>query len=236
MNDLAPTPDRELIFRRLADPFPVGPAQYGPTLWVAAVVVVLALAAVYSGYLYTKDSRSIRWYWAVPLAGLRFLVYGLLAVAFLLPAVQQWETTEKRSRVVLVLDVSPSVATVADDPPSDSASKPKTRLDQVIDTLADDKLGLVRKLLERNPVVVYRFGSRLDDDGHTLEPGGRPWTRDEWAAWTRYDFRPVALAGLTEDGRKRVQECQRGPRARRAPPTGRPAGPGRRRPRRCRPG
>jgi hypothetical protein len=206
MNDLASTPDRELIFRRLADPFPLGPGQYGPTLWITSVVIVLLLAAVYIGWLYARDSRTVRWYGAVPLAVLRFLVYVLLAVAFLLPAVQQWETTEKRSRVVLVLDVSPSVAAVADDPPSDSARKPKTRLDQVLDTLADDKLGLVRKLLERNPVVVYRFGSRLDDDGLTLEPGSQPWTRDEWAAWARYDFRPVALAGVSPDGQKRVRE------------------------------
>ena len=174
----------------------------GHVAWLAvtAGLLLLALSAVYT--LYAYDRRAAGWK-AIPLATLRTGVFGLLAWAFLLPAIQQWERTEKRSKVVVVLDVSPSVARVSDEVASAAIPKPKTRLDAVLDFLTDDKAGFVGKLLDKNPVTVYRFGGRLDDDAVTLDPGAA-WSRAEWTAFAEADFKAFVVRGLSAAGREAV--------------------------------
>jgi hypothetical protein len=70
------------------------------------------------------------------------------------------------------------------------------RLEKVLDMLADDKIGLVKGLLEKNPVTVYRFGARLDDEPDIIT--GKNWSRAEWTSFLNYDFRPTVLKGLNE--------------------------------------
>jgi hypothetical protein len=202
MNELDATPDRELVLRRLTDPFPAGPGEYAPALWVAATAAAVLLAAVWVVRLYRRDARVLGWAGAVPLAGCRLLVYLLLAAAFLLPAIQTWERSEKRSKVVFVVDVSPSVTEVADERPSDPKAKPTARLDKLLDTLTDDRLGLLKTLVQKNPVTVYRFGGRLDEESVTFDAGGPAWTRAEWAAWLRGDLKAWLLRPLTPAGRE----------------------------------
>ena len=87
MNETGQTPESELIFRRLAEPFPVGPTEYAPVFWLIAAGLVLALGFAFVVWMYLRDSKTAR-LWAFPLAALRMAVYVLLAVAFLLPAIQ----------------------------------------------------------------------------------------------------------------------------------------------------
>jgi hypothetical protein len=204
MPETGPNADAELILRRLSDPFPLAPAEYAPVFWWAAVLAVLAVGFAFVVWMYVRDARTAK-LWAVPLALLRMAVYVLLAVAFLLPAIQRWETTEKRSRVLVVLDVSPSVTQTTDDIAS-AGLKPRTRMDKVLSFLTDEQVGFLSKLLERNPVVVYRFGTRLDEEPQTFEPG-KPvgWSKADWEAWVRYDFKPWALRGLSPAGREKVK-------------------------------
>ena len=204
MTELEATPDRELVFRRLAEPFPGGPAEYAPALWVAATAAALVLAAVWVVHLYRRDARVLPWWLAVPLGVGRFAVYGLLAVAFLLPAYQTWERNEKRSKVVFVVDVSPSLTLVADERSSDPKVKAPTRLDKLLDALTDDKLDLLARLTAKNPVTVYRFGGRLDDEPRTVTADSPAWTRTDWEAWLRGDLKAWVLGQLSPAGRAAV--------------------------------
>ena len=132
MND-TPQQQTEFVLRRLNDAFQFGGREVSPFLWLAILIPVLVLGLVYVGWQYRRDCRSIAWPWAVLLGGLRATVYLILAGIFLLPAMQTWERSEKHGRVLLLLDVSPSVAAVSDDMPEDGTpTKLATRLDKVI--------------------------------------------------------------------------------------------------------
>jgi hypothetical protein len=199
------TRESEIILRRLSDAFPFVSPEAGGVAWMTLVVGLLVLGAIFVVWMYVRDTKSIRWYVAAPLALLRICVYVLLAVAFLLPARQTWERVEKRSRVVLLLDVSPSVTQVTDEIKSAANPKPKTRLDKVLDFLTDEKVAFVQKLTEKNPVYAYRFGTRLDDEAQPFQADSPPWTADDWRAWANYDFKPWALRGLSQPGRDAVR-------------------------------
>ena len=184
-------------------------ASLGPidnAAWLAALAsaLLVGLSFVVGGY--ARDARAVRWYWAAPLALLRIGVYALLAGAFLLPAVQTWEKAEKRSKVLLILDVSPSVTQVSDEIASAGGPKPTTRMAKVLDYLSDDKVAFLRKILDKNPVTVYRFGSRLDDEAMSLAADQPLPTRAEWDAFARYDFKPWALRGLSPAGQDAVKK------------------------------
>lgn len=163
--------------------------------WFAFVVVVLILGLLFIVWKYWQDSKSIRWL-AIPFAVLRFCVYIILAYCFLQPALQEWQNVEKKSKVILLIDVSPSIANISDEIASAAGEKPKNRIEKIIDTLTDEKVGLIRKLLADNPVSVYRIGARLDDEAETITNGN--WTRSEWDAFLKYDFKPMAIKGLSE--------------------------------------
>ncbi len=173
--------------------------------WYVLTGGLFALAVAFVVAMYVKDAHSVRWYWAVGLATLRISVYAVLLGVFLLPATQVWERTEKRSRVLVLLDVSPSLTQVSDDVGGDSARKPQPRIQKVIDFLTDEKVAFVQKLTEQNPVHVYRFGTRLDEETATLAAGDAAWAKAEWDAFVRYDFKPWLLRGLSPEGRAAVK-------------------------------
>lgn len=192
-----------LTVHLFGDATEIGPVEHAAWLFFIGGILVYGICFVVGGYL--RDSQSIRWYWAIPLVLLRTCVYLLLAGAFLLPAVQTWEKTEKRSRVLVVLDVSPSVADTTDDLSRDSTIKPKTRLDKLIDYLSDDNIDFLKRILDKNPVAVYRFGSRLDDEAQTFTADQPLWSREEWQSWVDYDFKPWVLRGLSRAGQTAVK-------------------------------
>lgn len=208
MNENQAVTQTEFVFRRLAEGFTVFGWELPSWLWVFALVIVLVLGLAYVVVMYVKDSRSVHWAWAVLLGGLRCLVYGLLAAVFLLPSCQTWERAEKRSRVVVVFDVSESIARVTDDVPS--AGKPvdklETRLEKLLQFLSNENVAFLSKLMEKNPVVSYRFGSRLDEETQFFTRGEPKWSRDDWQSWLKLDFKYWLVQGLSEPGRKLVQE------------------------------
>lgn len=179
-------------------------AASNAALWYGFVAAVFGLGAMYVVFMYIKDSRSIRWFWAAKLAALRIAVYAILCFVFLLPAEQTWERTEKKSRVILLIDISPSMTKVTDEV-STAAGKPPTRMDLLIKLLTDKDVDLIQKLLRTNPVAVYSFGTRLDEAPQVIDRGEQPWSKDEWEAFARYDFRPFLLKGLSEAGKEALR-------------------------------
>src|SRR5581483_1778277 len=162
-------------------------------LWYAFVGTVFGLGTVYVVLMYIKDSRSVRWYWAANLAILRICVYAVLCFVFLLPARQTWERTEKKSRVVVLIDITPSMFK-----PDDTGINPPRRMDVLIKFLTDKDIAFVQNLLKTNPVAVYPFGTRLDETPQIIDRSEQPWGKDEWEALARYDFRPFLLKGLSD--------------------------------------
>ncbi|MBX9623292.1 MAG: hypothetical protein K2X82_05720 [Gemmataceae bacterium] len=166
-------------------------------LWLGFTAAIFLLGSAYTAAMYVKDSRTVRWYWASLLAGLRISVYAILCCVFLLPAYQTYERTEKRSRVVVLLDISPSVTKVSDEIGTAPGRTPKSRLSTVIDFLTDEKVAFLKNLLDKNPVAVYRFGTRLDEEPTLLVKDDPAWAAAEWAAFAAYDFKPFVLKGLS---------------------------------------
>ncbi|HEY2784911.1 MAG TPA: hypothetical protein VGJ05_08050 [Fimbriiglobus sp.] len=182
-------------------------------MWYGFVGVLLALGLTFVVWKYVRERRATGW-WAVPLALCRMTVYVLLAGAFLLPATQTWVRTEKNSKVVVVFDVTPSMTDKPDEMASPNGPKPKTRMAKVIDAITDEKIAFLTKLLEKNPVTAYRFGTRLDEDAHTFEKGSPGWTRAEWDAWFRFDYKQWVLEKLSpaaQDAVKKMPAWGEGP-------------------------
>jgi LPXTG-motif cell wall-anchored protein len=202
------------FYQRDTEQVKSGPASLPETgdsnsaMWYSFVGAVFALGSIFVVWMYVKDSKSIRWFWAAKLAILRIAVYAILCFVFLLPAKQTWERTEKKSRVVIVLDISPSMTRVSDE--VQSVGRPiKTRMDVLLDFLTDEKndnkVRFIQKILENNPLVVYPFGTRLDESSQMIGRDEKPWDRAEWEAFATYDFRPAILKGLSDDGRQKVR-------------------------------
>lgn len=150
------------------------------------------------------------WLKVFPMALLRSLTLAVLAFCFLLPAMQPWETTEKRSKVVILVDVSPSMTKWSDDISRDPNAKLKTRMDKVLDFLTADEGKFVADLLAKNPVAVYRFGANLDTEAGTIRRGDEGkgekhdqlnWKRDEWETFIRYDFKAWVKTYEGPDGK-----------------------------------
>ncbi|MBL8796198.1 MAG: hypothetical protein JNM56_20025, partial [Planctomycetia bacterium] len=181
----------------------VDPAMF----WIPTLIAVLAVGLVYVIWMYMRDAGAVGWAWATFLGATRFAVYLLLASIFLLPALQTWEKTEAHSRVLILLDVSGSM-NQADVVAEEGKPLPPTRLDQVLHLINDKDQAFVKALLKNNPVVVYNFGGKLDEDYKELKPDGKPWTAADWAAFARLDLKLWFLDGLSEDGQRVVSSSE----------------------------
>src|SRR5262245_28962923 len=198
----------EFVFRRLSEVISLFGREFPAAIWVVLLSIGLGVGIVYVVLMYRKDRRSIPLGFAVLLAMLRISVYLLIGLVFLLPAKQEWERTEKRGRVILLLDVSDSITRVSDEipGPGKSADKLETRLDKILDFLSDKDVDFLHKLMDKNPVVVYRFGSRLDEEFFAFGKNAEPWTGDEWKTWIKMDFKHWVLQGLTPAGKKMMED------------------------------
>ncbi len=204
MNDNGITRETEIVFRRLSDAFPGVSPEAAATAWWALVIGVFAVGALFVIWMYTRDARTCRWYVAVPLAILRISVYALLAIAFLLPARQTWERSEKTSRVIIAVDVSPSLTQISDERASMGAPKPATRLQKVLDFLTDENVNFLKTIIDVNPVYLYRFGARLDDESQLTNKESPVWSKADWESWALYDFKPWVLRGLDKPARDAI--------------------------------
>jgi hypothetical protein len=174
--------------------------------WFAFTVGAFVLGTAFAVWMYVRDTKTIRWYFAVPLALLRISVYAILCFVFLLPAMQTFETTNKQSRVVILLDISESVTKVTDEVSANAARKPKTRTEVLIEFLTDESVAFVKKLLEKNPVAVYAIGTRLDESPAVLGPTDPAWGKAEWEAFAQYDFRPFLARDLSPEGAAQLRQ------------------------------
>jgi hypothetical protein len=203
-----PTTQTEFVFRRLAEGFSLFGVELHPFVWVAILAVVLALGIAYVVWMYRKDRASIPLGFAILLALLRISVYLLLGLAFLLPAKQTWERAEKNSRVAILIDVSDSMTRVSDELPG--PGKPldqlETRMDKVLKFLSDKDVDFLARLMKTNPVVVYRFGTRLDEEFAAPTANRDAWSPDDWKKWIHMDPKQWVLQGVSSSGRKAMMD------------------------------
>lgn len=61
------------------------------------------------------------------------------------------------------------------------------------------------RLTEKNPVVVYAIGGRLDEDGKELKKDSPAWSAADLARWMRMDLKPWVLEGISPEGQKLVE-------------------------------
>jgi hypothetical protein len=179
------TQQTEFVFRRLADVWRLAGKDLNGFVWLAVLLPVLVLGLFYVGWSYRREAYTIGRAWASFLAVCRVAVYLLLAWIFLLPALQVWDTSETRSKVVLLLDVSGSMQ-AKDDLPTDSIPVEKllSRQDKVIRFLSEPQIAFLKRLQGQNPVTLYRFGSVVDEESRALAVGSE-WTQAEWADWLK---------------------------------------------------
>jgi hypothetical protein len=151
------------------------------TVWFITLGCILSVAFFYTAWMYLKDSASIGLLKASGLGVLRAAVYLLIAGIFLLPALRNVEKVEIRSEVVLMHDISLSMLETRDDPPPEKvdAKKMPTRQEKVLAFLGNDKIDFIHRITARNPIVAYRFGTRLDEGYYRFE-NKQAFSRTEW--------------------------------------------------------
>ncbi len=165
--------------------------------WWVVLTPFLVVGLVYVALTYERDAQSINVWWASFLGLLRCVVYTTLAFVFLLPGCQKYDRTETHSRVLVLVDVSGSMT--ARDGEARGGEAPDvvpTRQDKVISLLCN-AYGLsakepaqrtfVEHLLQRSPVVFYRFGGVADKEPVFFTPDGKVWDRDQFTAWLNPD-------------------------------------------------
>jgi len=182
MNDTTPAQFTEHVYRRLEEPVRLFGIDLRPDVfWITVLTVVLITAFIYVAMMYVRDARGVGIWWASFLGLLRSAVYVILAVVFLMPAIQTWEQTEVHSKVLVLFDVSNSIYGVIDDIPPDDRTpieKMLTRQDKVIQFIFDQKKGFLANLEKKNPLTVGRFATKLDPNSWYFA-NGRNWTQKE---------------------------------------------------------
>lgn len=175
--------------------------------WWVVLVPMLAVALVYVGLMYVKDSRSIHPAWASFLGLLRCAVYAILAVVFLLPGCQNYEQQEYHSKVVFLFDVSGSMYVVDDLPDigQDPATLPTRQakvlqlLTSTLDKNKKPQTAFLDRVLAKTPLTVYRFGGMLDERFTLSYKMGDAWKQDELGGFLFPDKSKIELPkGLSE--------------------------------------
>ena len=152
------------VWRRLEEPLRLFGSDLPSWGWWLLLGVVMGAAMVYVCLMYVKDARGIGWPWAAVLGLLRTSVYAILATVFMLPANQTFLETRSEAKVLVVFDISGSMGISDLLPTGVSNEKLPVRQDKVFDFVRDPQINFMSELEKKNPVTVYRFGSRLDED------------------------------------------------------------------------
>jgi uncharacterized membrane protein len=202
-----PISQSEFVFRRLSEGLQVAGVEWHPFVWLALLFACMGLGIGLAVWMYRKDRASIPLGFAIFLATLRIVVILLLGGCFLLPAIQNWERVERKSRVAILIDVSASMF-ISDEIPSPTrpADQRSSRMDAVLKLLTDKDVKFLHRLLERNPLTVYRFGSRLDEEYLALKAQDPLWPIELWRSWVKMDPKDWLLQGLSESGKEVVRE------------------------------
>jgi hypothetical protein len=168
--------------------------------WWIVVAPVLLIALVYVALMYIRDSRSVNPAMAAFLGVLRSLVYVILALVFLLPGCQTYDTTESHAKVLLLLDVSGSMSTIDDLPESgQDPTKLPSRQDKVIQALAVQvpgskiKTPLLTGVLDKSPLSAYRFGGLADDVNVLQFREGDSYSEQKWSDFLKLDKKKIVV-------------------------------------------
>ncbi len=116
----------------------------------------------------------------------------LLAFLTFLAANAKEETVLRHPKIVILFDVSGSMATV------DTGQDPASRQDQIIRFLTEKKgkqPAFLQRLLQKAEVTAYRFGAALDDFDVAQFQKGQTWTREQWARWLKPDGKNLLPPG-----------------------------------------
>ncbi|MFN4260336.1 MAG: hypothetical protein ACK4RK_13650 [Gemmataceae bacterium] len=199
--------EAHFVLRRFEQPVKLFGQEFeGIVFWLPLVSIVLVLAFVYVVWMYIRDAHTVGWPWASFLGVLRCTVYVVLAGVFLLPAIETWEKTEDRSKVVLFLDLSGSMGQSDAEPrPGVPFDQLPTRLDQVAEFLSAEEIRFIQRIQEKNPVTIYGFGDQLDEEFRVLEKG-QSLSREEWLAWLRMDVREWLTRDLSVKGKEALKD------------------------------
>ncbi len=205
------------VVAAFAVPYLLAFTLFLPVNAFALLVPFLLVGLFYVVMMYDRDAQSINAGWASFLGLCRCLVYGILAVVFLLPGCQNYEKTETHSRVLVLVDVSGSMTARDDQPrPGEDAASLPTRQDKVIKLLTTNynldnaDRTFVEHLLRKSPVVFYRFGGILDKEPVFYTPDQpAPLTKEDFVAWLKPDKKNVKVkAAKGEDEAKLRREKQ----------------------------
>ncbi len=170
--------------------------------WWLILLPTLGIGLFYIGVMYFRDSRSIHPLWAAFLGLLRAAVYTILAVVFLLPGCQTFDTSETHPKVAFLFDVSGSMNTIDVLPEiGQDPSKLPTRQDQVIAWLSGDAnkklVPFMDRLLQKSPATAYRFGTSVDEINVQNFKAPHTLTQDNWREvfqqWLRPDKKHVKV-------------------------------------------
>lgn len=176
----------EFIWRRLQEPpeFFGIPLSFDPYWWLAILIPLLLIAFVLIILNCRRESRTIGLKWASLLALLRIGVCLIIAIVWLLPAMRQVTLSEQQSKVALLFDVSASVTETSDQSASEEPGALRlTRQEELMALLqnampatpgAPVQPDFLTRLLEKNPLVCYRFGDTLDAEPWQIAANTRP--------------------------------------------------------------
>ncbi len=158
--------------------------------WWVILVPMLGVALAYVIMMYVRDSRSIHPAWAAFLGLLRVSVYTILAVVFLLPGCQLYDTNERGFKSLALFDVSGSTLTV--DALPKPGEPPMRRQDEIHATLIAD--GKLQKIVDKTPLVAYRFGRRLDGlFVKRIRQGEDIGNPKSWLVWLKPDKKKLEV-------------------------------------------
>ncbi len=200
MNERA-TQSTEFVLKRLEDGFRFFGREYPGSAWGVAGFLVLALALVVAFWFYLRERKTLGLPKVLFLFGLRATTYILLAWIFLLPAMQTWEESTLRSRVLVAFDVSRSMTNSIDALPDGKTpiDKLPRRQDRVLGLLETGDW--IMDLAKENPLEIHRFARGLVAPALRLQ-GGKIGTSDDWKAVegeeASKDLGPVEYAPLKE--------------------------------------
>ncbi len=213
----------EFIWRRLEEPAELFgmPLSFDPHWWLALAIPLLILALLFVMWTYRKESHTIGRGWSALLALFRTLTYVALFLIWLLPAMRQVTITEQQSKVALLFDVSASVTETSDWASSDTPGEVRlTRQEELLELLkkaepltagAKPPADLIAKLLEKNPLVCYRFGEVIDPQTWLMQQGRRSMNEE----WRRHLLPGVERAwdespgvGILDDLTKLTEEVE----------------------------
>ena len=188
--------------------------------WLVILVPLMAVAFFYVGMMYLKDAKSVHPFWAMFLGLLRTAVYFVLALVFLLPGCQHYETQEYESKILILGDVSGSMFVVDAVPEEGKDLKAlPCRQDLILnwlngteDETGRQKVAFMDRVLQKTPVTAYRFGPVLDETEikNLNLKKEKTLTADGWRKWLKPDKKDIPPPNFDaiKDGMKADQQKQ----------------------------